>query len=768
MRRLCRFAAGFAAGCAACVLFAGVSFAVWIAAGALAALLAIGLRGRRRTGIRIVLTGLALALFWCAGYRAVFVRPVQALCAQGDGEVTAEVRDYSSRTRYGYGVLVRVKTADGRSVPAVLYYPEETALSPGDTVRCEAKLRAASPENLGRDEYYASRGVWMTVSCRGKLTVEKGDFALWQLPVRAAQRLKTAIGEAFPDDVSGFLTALLTGDKQGLTYAEKNDLSLSGIYHVVAVSGMHVSLLAGLVMLLCAGKRKLGAAIGLPLVWFFVFLTGAGASSVRAGLMQTILLLAPLARREHDPATAFSAALTLLLAENPWAVFNVGFLLSFASTGGILLFARPLYHAIVESRAFSQLEDHLPKLSRALRPSITAVCCSLASSACSLPICAAYFQVVSVSGFLTNALCLWLISAVFSVGLIIGALAVISLPLAIGPAWLLAWPVRLVLWLTHQMARIPYGAISLENRYALIWAGFFYLAVWLICLWPKRLWASLVLAALAGTFALCMGLAAMDYRSAGFTFTALDVGQGQCLLYTADGETSVIDCGGAQDESGELAARYLTTNGVFTVKRLILTHSDSDHCNGAAQLLSRVKVDALYLPETAREEDGAMLRRILDAAKQNGTELVYVSEDRLLPTDDGKITIFGPDLAETGNDGGLCVLAAHEKYDILVTGDLSTFAEYRLLSRHELSGVELLVAGHHGAATSTSSALLSQTQAQTVVVSVGQDNSYGHPAAETLARIKAAGAAIYRTDEAGTIVIRGGTYGKEADGRNGR
>ena len=95
-------------------------------------------------------------------------------------------------------------------------------------------------------------------------------------------------------------------------------------------------------------------------------------------------------------------------------------------------------------------------------------------------------------------------------------------------------------------------------------------AVWLICLRSKKLSGAVVLLALGGTFAVCMGLSAMDYRNAGFTFTALDVGQGQCLIYTADGETSLVDCGGAQDESGELAARYLETNGVFCVDRLIL------------------------------------------------------------------------------------------------------------------------------------------------------------------------------------------------------
>lgn len=765
MRRLCRFTAGFAAGCAACVLgLSGEALLAAMIAGALALAVVCSAKTRLRR-LRPAALGLLLALTFCFGYRTLLLRPVERFCAQEQANISAEVLESPTSSRYGGAVLVRVETG-GRGVRAVLYYQEDLALSPGDRIFCTARLRAADPDNLERDEYYASRGVWMRASAKGKVEVGKGTPSVRYLPVYAAKRLKDTCRAIFPADVEGFLTALLTGDKQDLSYAEKNDLSCSGVYHVVAVSGMHVSLLAGLVMLLCANRRLTSAALGIPLVWFFVLLTGANASSVRAGVMQTLLFASGLARRERDPWTSFSAALLVLLAENPWSLRNVGLLLSFASTGGILLFAKPLYHAMAESKGYVHLEDNHPRLARCLKPGITATCCSLASSAFSLPICAVYFQLVSVSGFLTNALCLWLVSLIFSAGLVTAALGCLWPALGLGPAWLLAWPARLVLWIIRGTANVPYGAVSLENPYACIWTVFFFLTVWIICLRPKRVRCLAAIAALAGTFALCMGLSALDYKSPDFTFTALDVGQGQCLIYTADGQTSIIDCGGAQDESGELAARYLQTNGIFRVDRLILTHPDADHCNGAVQLLSRVRVNTLYLPLTALKENGAMLQAIFKAAGRTGTRVVFVREDLELSQENGSLTILRPDLSQSGNDGGLCVLASHEKYDILVTGDLSRNAEYRLLSRCDLENIELLVAGHHGAETSTSEALLKRTGAASVVISVGADNSYGHPAPTALARMQASGADIYRTDTLGTIVIRGGTYGKKTDGAN--
>ena len=213
---------------------------------------------------------------------------------------------------------------------------------------------------------------------------------------------------------------------------------------------------------------------------------------------------------------------------------------------------------------------------------------------------------------------------------------------------------------------------------------------------------------------------------------------------------SVIDCGGQEDASGETAARFLLARGVTQVDRLILTHFDADHCNGVRQLLRRVRVKTLYVPDVSPENN--LRTKILFAAAQAGAEIRFVTNDLTLP--DG-MRMFAPTGSAEESNTGLCVLAAGEKYDILVTGDLSEQAEYRLLSTHALPRAAVLVAGHHGAATSTSEALLRAIRPEAVLISVGADNRFGHPADETLRRIEKAGAAVFRTDLSGTITIRG-------------
>lgn len=204
MRRLCRFTAGFSIGCAACVAGFRSARIFW------RQLLRRSACWRWGSGSSCICSGfcrhcwgLSLALAWCGVYRAVLLRPIEAFCARQQAEISAEVLEYPTSSRYGRAVLVCVE-AEPRSIRAVLYYSSDETLLPGDRVTCTAKLRAASPDNLERDEYYASRGVWMCASAKGELTVEAGTRSLRYFPVYAAERLKRVCTQIFPADAAGF------------------------------------------------------------------------------------------------------------------------------------------------------------------------------------------------------------------------------------------------------------------------------------------------------------------------------------------------------------------------------------------------------------------------------------------------------------------------------------------------------------------------------------------------------------------------------------
>ena len=192
--------------------------------------------------------------------------------------------------------------------------------------------------------------------------------------------------------------------------------------------------------------------------------------------------------------------------------------------------------------------------------------------------------------------------------------------------------------------------------------------------------------------------------------------------------------------------------GYTTLDMLALTHYDYDHAGGVAQLLHTVPTETVLLPPGG--EDEALHTEIVEAAEEAGTEIVYLEEDLSLLFGTGTLQVFEPVGASSDNEASVSFLFSFGDYDALITGDMGTASETRLVRRHDLQDVELLVAGHHGSANSTGEELLQALQPETVLISVGE-NHYGHPKEETLERILEVGAKIYRTDQCGTITIQG-------------
>lgn len=344
-------------------------------------------------------------------------------------------------------------------------------------------------------------------------------------------------------------------------------------------------------------------------------------------------------------------------------------------------------------------------------------------------------------------MCLWIVSLIFY--LAAGAILVGGLLLPAGKILgvIGAWGVRFVLGTARVLSGFPLCAVYTDSVYVVLWLIFSYLLFGLFLLRRKAP------VAFAGAVALGLCLALLASWAEPLLdecrVTALDVGQGQCVVLQAGRQTFVVDCGGSDfADPGEAAARYLLSMGISRVDGLILTHLDADHSSGTQRLLSRISADFVAMPEGQDVEIQAALE---EAAA--GTELILVSEDRSVDLPGGKLRIFGPVSPDGGNAGGLAVLLTAGECDTLITGDLPSAQERLLLEREDIPELEILVVGHHGAPNSTSLELLAQTNPEIAVISVGR-NSFGHPAEETLDRLLAFGCQIYRTDQQGTILIR--------------
>ena len=745
MRKLAIFSFAFAAAAAVyvyllppeiCLIAAGILL------GSSVALCFFRLPQAKR--VRIALFGLTAGLVWSFGYEYFRIAPLRAYCGTKE-EIIVTVCDEPEKTKFGCRVVTEL--SGGR---LLLYLKEEQSLHPGDRISLTAEVVDVS-RGSGEEEnlYYSSKDIRLIGFQRGEAEILPAKRTpLKYYPVVAAKAVRERISALFSADTEGFLRALLTGDRSGLSYEITNQMSLVGISHVVAISGLHVSLIAGVVLLLCFRRRRVAAVAGISVMLFFAAMLGFPPSVVRSVVMHCVLLLAPLFRRENDAPTSLGFALLLLLTANPWAIANVSLQLSFSATAGILLVTPPLLRWAERRflpQTFCGKHPHLAKLARGVF-SVQAM--SLGATILTLPLVAAYFGTVSLIAPVTNLLLLTLIGYLFTFGCAAVALSFLWRPLGAALAWVLDWAVRLVLRAVEGLSRIPFAAVYTQSDSICLWilAVYLLLAIFLLgrCR-AKRMFLAAVTASLA-----CAVAFSMLPSNAALTFTALDVGQGQCILLQPGGLTVVVDCGGSYaEDAGEQLARRLLMQGKTQIDVLVLTHFDEDHVGGVPQLLSRMEIGVIFAPE--RTDNEGNYARILAAAEKKGVPVQFVRQNITVEFPTGKLKIFPPMRADTDNDG-ISALMSVEEYDILITGDMDARSEQLLALRYELRDIEVLVAGHHGSRTSTGNALLQTITPEIVVISVGE-NSYGHPAPEVLERIENTGALVLRTDEAGDIVI---------------
>ena len=688
--------------------------------------------------LTLILLFLAMGVFLGWRYQENVVQPVLKY-AGSTMEVTGEAISYSEETAYGISVDA-VLYLDDIEAKAMVYLYTEEELKPGDRFTATVRL-----ENSNQDgSYYAySDGVYLYGYGKKETVLEACDkIPLKFLPKVVAHGLEASLKAAFPEDTLGYAMALTTGNRSELSSLSKANLKASGIYHALALSGMHMVVLVGLIDGLVLKRKRLKAIIGIPVCILFTVITGGSPSVFRAMVMQCLVLSADLFRREKDTPTSLSLALGVLMLENPWCILNWGLQLSFLSVVGMELFCQRIQNFLLGKKKSKS------KVIQKIRWSFTGSLASTASAMLmTIPLMAVYFGFISVVSPITNILTGTVISWCFGGSLLTAIMGTFCSPVAQLMGWVLAWGFRYVDFVAGILSRVPFGTIFTRSAFGFLWMLILY-GMMILLAARKNIRKIIPVCCAVSSFAVCMLFIMLEGLTP--SVTAIDVGQGQCLLFRNGGATVMVDCGGNQGNAGDTAAEYLASLGETELDMLILTHYDADHVNGVTELMGRTSVKALALPDTEsdiRDEISAL-------ALRQGTDLYFIRQDTELWFGGESITIFAPLGSVSDNESGLSVLADMGDFEVLVTGDMSSTTEQILLTKKEIPVVDVLVAGHHGSKDSTSESLLEEISPGCVIVSVGE-NRYGHPAEETISRIMAQGAEIRRTDLEGNVTIEG-------------
>ena len=608
------------------------------------------------------------------------------------------------------------------------------------------------------------RGIALTGSIKSASLVDviaRGNaFDEWMAAAR--QRIRDAVhaGAGADPDTASVVTAILIGDRAGLSSAIERRMQRAGTYHVIAISGGNIALFAVIAWTgarLVLRSRRAATAAAIVMVTMYGLLVGAGASVGRAVLAALAFLLATLIDHRAPPLNVMAAVGTAFFLWEPLALTDLGFLLSFGATAGILLVVPRLMERRTIRRGLASLAG--------------LIAATAAAELALLPVQSMAFQRITVAGFVLNAIAIPAMAVVQTAGIALVAAGLLGAAVlqrmaasaaALGARALIdtAALVDAAPFLTWRVAAPPgwLVAIYITPCALLAWNR-----------WPRIRAPACVAAAIAAA-GIALSFGQRPPPRGWLALTMVDVGQGEAIaLRLPSGRSLLVDAGavsGRFDAGDRIVVPALLARGVRRLDAFVLTHADVDHAGGALAVITDLG------PRRVFEGIGPALNRervaVMDAARTTAASVESLRAGGSLLIDGVLFRVLHPpppdwDRQKVRNDDSVVIEMLFGDVSILLTGDVGAAEEPSIAAQLTPSRVRILKTGHHGSRTSSSGALVGAMRPDAALISVGRGNFYGHPAPVVVERLQAAGAEIFRTDRDGEIDVM--TDGRTVDVR---
>ena len=677
----------------------------------------------------------------------------------------------------------------------LVYLPPEDMeigeILPGMKILCTGELESFEPaRNEGEFDYrlyYRSRDICCRMSAKKAEITEHSVWLLQAVTYRIREQAKKLLEQYCTEADAGLLAAVLLGDKTRMN-EEINELyQKNGIAHLLAVSGLHISLIGmGVYRLL----RRLGLGFGAAGFWagglLFVYgtMTGFGPSVFRACLMLACSFWAAYLGRTYDLLSAMALAAIFLSLENPFIIFTGAFQLSFGAVFAIGWAGKELADGLGCKKAWTK-----------------ALAMSLAIQLVTGPMVLYHFFEYPLYGMLLNFLVIPLMTYVVGAGmagLLMGMGGILVSSVIPGPA---AFVLKQLLdlgavgsmgtchysfafyeILCRAAEKLPCSSLILGRPKLWKLAAYYAaLAVFLACAgsrgrrWEAEKEGQEEKAERKGkehikTWGILFALLAfLLHRSvSGLRVDFIDVGQGDGILLETREQVILVDGGSTQIKKlGEQRLEpLLKSRGIRNIDMVFVSHGDQDHISGITWLLEEdtgIEIGRLFLPFPGKGEE--VYEKLESAAEKRGVKTDYICAGDFVQS--GKLSLsclypYRDTLSSDRNDHSEVLLAEYGDFSMLLMGDLGAEGEAEIAEQwNKNRQVQILKAGHHGSSTSSSEQFLDTVHPRIAVLSYGKDNSYGHPHPEVIERFDERGIARWATEEQGMITIR--TDGEEME-----
>ncbi len=662
----------------------------------------------------------------------------------------------------------------------------------GNIIKVRGKLRqfeeAANKGNFDSRKYYLSLGFYGKIEA-GTIEVINSDYSgirqgLYELRMEIIERLEKLCSDnkgifSIINNKNGIIGAIILGDKTDLDSDIKELYSVSGIAHILAISGLHISFIGMAIYRLLRRRFRFlfSAAVSIPVVLSFGIMSGFGISTIRAIIMFILKIIGEVLGRKYDAITAISLAGLVLLVQNTFVVCNSGFQMSFGAIIAIVLIL-PIVEEILntdnkiikvlsanftislvmnpilawnyyELPTFSFLLNIVvvPLMSVVIVSSIAGIFCSCIMFGFGKVVIFPGCGILELYTFLCN-----IINKSSVASIVVGQPKVTII--------IVYYAILLVVLFGLKNIRTKYTRAEKERNIIKKETG---LVLEKKAKKERRIKGQNVKLRLACIVGFLLLNCLIYYiPNPGFYITFINVGQGDGILIHGDNGTKVMVDGGSTSEkqvAKNCIVPYLKAEGIGTIDYSIITHTDKDHISGILEILennnsNRIRIKNLVMPDINMKDD--TYNELIEKAKLKKINVLYIKKGDTLSLGKTKIKCIYPETTTTASDkNDYCtVLSVKNKTSkILLTGDISKEIEEKIKDDIEENYTVLKVA-HHGSNYSSSEKFLKKVNPKYSIISVGKNNSYGHPRNETMERLRKQGGVIYRTDEKGGITIR--------------
>lgn len=662
-----------------------------------------------------------------------------------EGMISGRICAYPAEGSGGQAMLVLsdVELLDdgGRVVPGkVRVYLPQGSYQYGDTVVLQVSLEQPSPRrNPGtsdaRESLYA-RGIVLSGGGEAPLQVHRPAGSVNRAILSVRSYVERGVRENCDEEQAAMLIGMLFGDTSDMTYEQLEAFRATGTAHVLAVSGLHVGILARLVAFafqkLFRNRRWVILALTGGFLYCYAVMAGFSVSVLRASFM-TLYGLFDDARGElRDPLDGLGFAASMQIVLNPCAVFGASFVLSYGAVLGILSIGQRMI------RRFEGLREEKPRLFAVL----SALAVSASAQLGILPATIWYFGRLPVFSLVWNLLLVPLSGIILPLvlfGCILGAAA----PLAFVAGTLASVMMSAARFgASLPLAQFSTGRIPLLALLALVLV-LFGLTEWV----EKRMVRRTLFGAGAALAAAAVVAAVFSEKE--LRITMLDVGQSEAIVIESEGHTLLID-GGMRSEYTDRGAYvvlpYLRYRGIDLLDAVLVTHNDSDHIGGLVTVAQNMEIDQAYLGNLT---EGSQLPDFLDAL--GDTMVTCLRAGDRFSLGDAAFTVLWPETQTEGNEGSVVLLMEYEGVRVLFTGDIGAEVEEQLSG--EWMDVDVLKVAHHGSKYGTTEEMLALTLPEYALISAGEDNIYGFPAPELMQRLSDANSDVLVTAECGAITL---------------